>query len=245
MRLPNISNISFNPKKLDPYLYSFGLKVNAENRAVTEKGPFTEVNEYLNRQWARLERLSRNNDPKFWKLADHLIRSSKSLRMLALSNVRPGWYKDYSEEQIYRELRKLNGICYRPDKCFEIIRTPIPKPDGGVRFINNPGIAYRMYLWMMNQTYGVWFNHRINKSQHGHRKGRGSVTCWKEILDQVNKYDYIYEFDYKKFHDMINRRVLMKALMEAGVPDQQVVKLVNLQSAYCKGTDSSDPMRMQ
>ena len=245
MRLPNISKITFSPKSLDPYLYSFGLKVNAENRARLEQGPFQEPNEYLDRQWTRLRKLSKSNDPRFWKLADHLIRSSKSLRMLALSNVRPNWYKDYSEEKIYEELRRLNGICYRPDKCFEIIRTPIPKPDGGVRYINDPGIAYRLYLWMMNQVYGVWFNDRINESQHGHRKGKGSVTCWEDIMNEVDKYDYIYEFDYKKFHDLINRRVLMKALIRIGVPDQQVVRLINLQSAYCKGTDEQDPMRMQ
>ena len=70
--------------------------------------------------------------------------------MLALRNVRPNWYKDMSQRKVINCLTKLNGICNRPRRTFEIMRTAIPKTDGTKRFINAPRLEVRLYLWMCN-----------------------------------------------------------------------------------------------
>lgn len=242
--LPNIEGLKMKEKVLDPYLYKFGLEKNLGNRFEGEMSSKNKrLNRYLRYQERRLNLLSSNNDPKFWSLVNHILRTSKALRMLALMNVKPNWYKECREEDIKYELKKLNHICNRPPLTYEVTRTGIPKPDGGTRFINNPGIAWRCYLWMMNYLIGFWINPRINPEQHGHRPGKGSITCWKSIKSRVEEYPYIYEFDYKKFHDRIDRMTLMSALFAADIPEEWVEKLINLQSPYVRGLDPKDPMR--
>lgn len=117
------------------------------NRALRESKPkFTlnknrDINRYLVRQQNRLAKLSKSDKVKFWKLAEHLLRSSKSLRLVALRNVRPNWYKDTQFVRVENWLTQLNQICYRPTETFEINRIGIPKEDGQTRFINDPGVA--------------------------------------------------------------------------------------------------------
>lgn len=81
--------------------------------------------------------------------------------------------------------------------------------------------------------------------QHGHRVGRGTITVWKKILKDVIGAQYIYEFDYKKFHDRIDRVRLSKALINFGFPLEIARKLIHFCSTYVKGLDEKDPMRMQ
>ena len=238
--IPNVSKFLIGRKLLDPFLYKFGLVKASERERIYEKGNNNKINRYLRYQDKRIRKMASENDPRFWELIEVLRKSSKAYRLLALMNVRPLWYKDMNWKSLVRCLRRLNGICYRQRDCFRITRTAIPKPDGTKRFINNPGVSWRMYLWMLNHFVGVWINRRINESQHGHRPGKGSVTCWKEILDSIDHYEYIYEFDFKKFHDRISRRILVKALRSMDLPDKWLKRLVNLQSPYVLERDSED-----
>ena len=243
--IPNVEQLTMKPKCLDPYLYKFGLKKNLGSRVETTRSSSNrKLNRYIAYQRKRLLKLSRTDNEQFWKLNDHLVRSSKAFRMLGLINVRPNWYKDYSWKEIQKELKTLNGICYRPKSTYEIRRTGIPKPDGGTRFINDPGIAWRIYLWIENHIAGYWFNERVSPKQHGHRPGKGSVTCWKDIMARVDKYPYIYEFDYTKFHDRIDRHLLMRSLQFMGVSDERVRKYLNLMSPWIRGFDEKDSARM-
>lgn len=232
---------------LDPFYLQFGVeKKIRDGKPTFVLGNNGGVNRYLKRQMKRLERLSREDRPaQFWKLARHLLRSSKALRIVALRNVRPHWYKSVTTEKVGDWLRELNGICYRPRETFEINRTAIPKDDGTKRYINDPGVPWRMYLWMWNFMLHFFLKDKINPSQHGHRPGRGSVTCWREILSNVNEYKYIYEFDYKKFHDLIGRKYLLQALLNFKFPKSVAIDLVHLCSPYVRGTDSDDPLRLE
>lgn len=232
---------------LDPFYSQFGIKkVMRDGKPSFILGENGGTNRYLKRQMKRLEKLSQGNKPvRFWKLARHLLMSSKALRMVALRNVRPHWYKSVSQDKVRDWLRELNGICYRPRETFEISRTAIPKDDGTKRYINDPGVPWRMYLWMWNFMLHFFLKDKINPSQHGHRPGRGSVTCWREILDNVNKYKYIYEFDYKKFHDLIGRKFLLQALLNFKFPKSVAIELVHLCSPYVRGTDKDDPLRLE
>lgn len=231
---------------LDPFYLKFGIeKKMRDGKPSFVLGKNGGVNRYLSRQMKRLERLARVSPVRFWKLGRHLLRSSKALRIVALRNVRPHWYKSVGKDKVKEWLIELNGICYRPRETFEITRTAIPKDDGTKRYINDPGVPWRMYLWMWNFMLHFFLKDKINASQHGHRPGRGSVTCWREILDNVNKHRYIYEFDYKKFHDLIGRKFLLQALLNFKFPKSVAVDLVHLCSPYVRGTDSEDPLRLE
>lgn len=216
-----------------------------KNREINfDRGENQRVNRYLKYQMQRLRGL-KNQPTEFWKLAELLLRHSKCFRMLALRNVRPNWYKDYKLSKILRSMKVLNGICNRPRRNFEITRTGIPKPDGGIRYINDPGISWRCYLWIINCMLNIYLEDRLNSRQFGHRKGKGTIGAWKEILNNFSTYKYIYEFDFKKFHDNIERSTLIKAMKFMDIPENWIIKLGNLNAAYIKRCDKEDPMRKE
>ncbi|CAO3674994.1 unnamed protein product [Rhizopus stolonifer] len=56
---------------------------------------------------------------------------------------------------------------------------------------------------------------------------------------------YIYEFDYTKFHDLIDRRALANALVIFGFPMYVARTLIHLNSPYVRGANPDDPMRLE
>lgn len=202
------------------------------------------INRQLKMMLRRLKFMSQEGrNDHYWKFASLMLKKSKSLRMLALRNVRPNWYKDMSMKDLIRTLYGLNGICFRPRKTFEIKRTAIPKDDGSRRFINAPDLKSRLYLWMVNFFLGIFLEDKLNPNQFGHRHGRGSADAWRKILEVEKDYKFVYEFDFKGFHDEIRRHFLVKALTNIGVSEEWTIKLGNLCSAYVKDVSPDDPFR--
>lgn len=98
LNVPNIRHMELAPKiGTDPFLDLFvGIKkVLRPGSPEFTKLADSKIEKYLRYQQKRLFLLSVNKEyDKFWKLANHLIRSSKAFRMLALRNVRPNWYRE-------------------------------------------------------------------------------------------------------------------------------------------------------
>lgn len=136
LNLPNVRSMRLG--KIigeNPFLKLYGIKkVLRLNAPKLEKLTSGKTERYLKMQQIRLMKLQQQGDAmRFWKVALNLLSKSKALRMLALRNVKPNWYKEAKFSKIEAELQKLNGICYRPAPCFEIKRTSLPKPDGSLR----------------------------------------------------------------------------------------------------------------
>lgn len=240
--IPNIRDMVLGVKLgFDQNLMRFGVKKVLRSEAPTfEKGQNSKLERYLSYQQKRLEKLSSDPD-RFWTVANTLLQRSKSFRILAIRNVRPNWYKDTEWKRVRCWFDDLDRICSDKPNTFEIRRTAIPKPDGDVRYINDPGVPMRLYLWMLNLMLHYWLKDRLYDGQHGHRSGKGALTCWREVLGLMNKYQYVYEFDYKKFHDQIDRKILMESLLRMGIPLSVSARLVELSSAYVTVLDKNDP----
>jgi len=137
LNLPNIRTMELPPKiGTDPYLDLFEniKKVIRDGKLEWAKLADNKTERYLRYQQVRLAKLAQSGKyERYWKLANHLTKSSKAFRMLALRNVRPNWYKDSKWTEVHKWMKKLNQISYRPSETFQIIRTPIPKPDGTTR----------------------------------------------------------------------------------------------------------------
>lgn len=237
-------------------LPNFKLKWNQIERLIKDNtievggaGKFSQgINARINRNLTMMIRRLRymaadQRNEHYWKFASLMLKKSKSLRMLALRNVRPNWYKDLSMKDLIGTMHALNGMCYRPRKSYEIFRTAIPKDDGKKRFINAPKLDVRLYLWMTNFFLGVFLENKLNPRQFGHRHGKGAADAWREILKHQHGYKYIYEFDFKGFHDEIRRHFLVKSLTNLGVSEEWVIKIGNLCSAYVRNVDPNDPFR--
>lgn len=247
LKLPNVRSMKLGERLgTDPFLALFGInKVVRASAPEFAKATSNKINRYISHQQKRLVVLQQKGEyVKYWKLAMHLLKSSKAFRCLALRNVRPNWYKEVSWAEVQEWLIQLNGQCYRPRSTFKIIRTAIPKDSGGVRWINNPGEAQRMYLWEWNLFLTLFLNPGTHPSQHGHRMGKGSVSCWEELIKYIDA-PYIAEYDLRKFHDSINRKYLAEALQRRGFPEDIIQSLIHLCSPYVLHADDSDPMKLK
>lgn len=163
----------------DPFLEIFGLKKAVRKGSPqTTVGPNSKLERYVMNQQRYLWKLQRRGRTDlFWKTAERLLRSSKAFRLLALRNVKPNWYKDTEWKKVQQWMIELNHICYRPPETYEINRSNIPKKDGGIRYINDPGVPWRCYLWMWNLMLHYFVNPLLNENQHGHRAGRLRRPC--------------------------------------------------------------------
>lgn len=248
--LPNVSLVGLGKKiGMDPFLHLYqGIdkivrKGGMWSRRLTED---RKVERYIYWQQRRLAKYqAEGRTDAFWSLALRLLKRSKAFRLVALRNVRPNWYRHDEWHKVEKWMRKLNEICYRPAATFEIHRRAIPKEDGSLRWINDPGVPWRMYLWMWNLMLNYWLNPLLNENQHGHRAGKGALTAWRVILKEVLKAENIYEFDFAKFHDSINRAFLTDALLMRGVPKDVTKTLMHLSSPYAIGHDDRDKIRVK
>jgi len=228
--IPNIKAMWVKVLGWNEELLKFGIH-KKERDLLFVKNKNNKVNRYLKYQFKRLKN-SDSNGEKFSKISLLLISKSKSFRMLALSNVRPNWYKDMKWNQVENTLKTLNGICQRPRDYYRFKRVPFPKDNGTFRYLTVPPLEMRMYMWMVNCVLHFYFEDKLNVHQYGHRKGKGLVEAWKTLADNINKYPYLLEFDLKRFHDTIDHKYLAKALSDFGLSVPLVRKITNLQSPY-------------
>jgi len=239
--IPNIRKMWIETLGTNKDLLDFGI-LKKERNIHFEQNKNNKVNRYLKHQFKRLENSVKRdqlNNSKFNNISLLLIQRSKSFRMLALSNVRPNWYKDITWSSVTNTLHRLNGICHRPRDYYRFKRVPIDKDDGTKRFLTVPDLEIRLYLWIWNCVLHFFYKDKLNKNQFGHRKGIGLVNAWKTLADNIHKYPYLLEFDLKKFHDTIDHKFLSKALFNTGLEIPMIRKLINLQSPYMR--EDPDP----
>lgn len=75
---------------------------------------------------------------------------------------------------------------------------------------------------------------RLHESQHGFRPRRGTLTAWKVVLSEVIQAKDIYEFDLRKFFDLINLDSISAKLAQKGVPIQIVRQLYYINTCAAK-----------
>jgi hypothetical protein len=200
------------------------------------------IKRYITIQVRMLENL-RNDPTKYWSKASKLAEKSMGFRLLALRNVRPNWYKDLSVNQLVRTWWKLDNIARNSFPYKRIERVAIPKADGTNRYLSVPSLENRLYAWLINYLLSIYFQTRLSKHQHGHRKGIGTVTAWKDILTNVKDCRYILELDYKDFHNSIDRRFLIESLHHFGVNEEWCERINHLNSPYVVKLDEKDPWK--
>jgi hypothetical protein len=69
---------------------------------------------------------------------------------------------------------------------------------------------------------------KIHPNQHGFVPGRGTMTAWKTIINEVIKAKDIYEIDLKRAFDSVSLSYIAKTLHKYGLPRDLVKQLVLL-----------------
>jgi len=176
----------------------------------------------------------RKDPDGFWSIVWRLLRFSLSFRIVALCHVEPHWFKKLSGPQVRDLLKEVGELAQRDATEFTVKEVEIPKPDGGVRILSVPPLKWRLYLYMINLMLSFFLDDFISENQHGHRKGKGVGSAWKDILDVTVHYRNIWEFDFADFHPSIPYELIEKALLKFGLNSSWVERIMKLNSPLVK-----------
>jgi len=58
----------------------------------------------------------------------------------------------------------------------------------------------------------------LSMNQHGFLPGRGVITAWKDIFENVINRDNIFEYDLKGFFDNVKLKSIEQFLLDIGTP---------------------------
>jgi hypothetical protein len=204
--LPNVSRLWLRNNKLDPLFAKHGLakKLAPEMEFEARSHRIKAANRYLRIMHANLSKLLDRNQPiMFWILALRLMQKSKVLRAVALRKLDSNWFRAFKFGHVKLLLRRLDSYIFNLQEQMHIVRNYASKvkPDGSKTYrpIGNPGYADRMYLYLWQSFFVMFFYKHISMSQHAYIPGRGVATALSELstLLRTSKYKFVYEFDLK------------------------------------------------
>lgn len=202
-KLPNVRAFEIEINSWDELFAYFGIKKRLAPLMTYEKYQNGSMNRYLQHQLLRLIKY-RNEPMIYWTIAFYLLRRSLTFRVLAVNHVYPQWQRKENYYTIKGWLRKVENIAKDMDDKLVYHRVYIPKNEETWRPLGVPSPAWRIWLHMWNQVLSVYMQERMPKCQHGFMPGRGTLTAWVDILNKVEKYPDIWEFDLSKFFDCVS-----------------------------------------
>jgi len=206
---PNVSKFEVQIGPLD-WLYAlFGFAVRVKTSNVMIRNHLNGVaNRALFMRYYELYLLiEEGNFQRYWPAALRLLRK-REYQLVSLNYVIPDWYKRLSCKRVDSIVRNVSKLCSNLESSIVFKRVYIDKANGKKRPLGVPSYEWRIYLHMINNLLVLARRNRMG-NQHGYFPGRGCHTVWKEIIDNIDKYKYIYEFDLKGFFDNVDlRRIL-------------------------------------
>lgn len=186
------------------------------------------------RRWVRhqLNRLEnqRHNPRNFWKIAKMLMRSP-SFQITCYQEIFPGWHRTEKYWKVWSTIKTyykkyLTGEL-PPGYEYHITTLPeINKPEG--RPLSVPAVHDRLRHRMLYHILYSYLKPYIASNQHGFIPGRGTLSCWRDIIKgEIYKQPYIYEYDFKKFYDRIDLSALKKLLTALDIPEEVTLEIID------------------
>lgn len=225
-QIPDVSSIQVKTTSTDSLFEYFGIR-KARTKAKIDIIPWNnrKYNRYLQ---FRLQRLKKLNSERYWKEVQQLLESSNVIWMTALRSIIPKWHRDYPYWYIKSQLKKAKKLATKELKVMSTVRVYIPKPNGKSRPLGVPSLSWRLYLNLLNNFMVLHLKDKVNIRQHGFIPGRGTMTAWKEILEEVVKSKDIYEIDLKNAFNSISTKHIAKTLDKYGLPKWLVSQIIML-----------------
>jgi len=172
-----------------------------------------EYNEYLERQMLRLSKYAVEGElEKYLYLADILMTKSVSYRSKMWNEVdRDVIHRKPAE--VDRIWRKITKLCESRSSNLNYKRVWISDPGKSEKYtrpLGVPTLEWRIYSRMKLDIIERWFKGQglLTSWQHGGRSGKGTLSCYKEVLPKYLQYKNIFEFDIKGFFNNISHEVI-------------------------------------
>jgi hypothetical protein len=172
-----------------------------------------EYNEYLERQMLRLSKYAVEGElEKYLYLADILMTKSVSYRSKMWNEVdRDVIHR--SPAEIDRIWRKITKLCESRSSNLNYKRVWISDPGKEEKYtrpLGVPTLEWRINSRMKLDIIERWYKGQglLAPWQHGGRSGKGTLSCYKEVLPKYLQYKNIFEFDIKGFFNNISHDVI-------------------------------------
>lgn len=113
------------------------------------------------------------------------------------------------KDNLYKLWNRLSSGSYYPPPVKGV---PIPKKSGGVRLLGVPTVADRIAQMVAKITLERLLEPMFHQDSYGYRPGRSAHDAVGLVRQRCWRYDWVVEFDIRKFFDSIDHNLLMRAL---------------------------------
>lgn len=164
----------------------------------------------------------KNYSPEiFWKTAWNLMNHCTPWIICALRRIDINWDSKWHLTKIEKMLCDYYRILDRKDNYMEKKRFWIQSPPGRLRPLTIPTLPWRLYSAQMALFLDIWLRKTLPPNQHAYTYGRGTMTAWKQILNELiiqRPLTALFEFDLEKFFSTIDLNKLKGRLEIIGTP---------------------------
>lgn len=222
-RIPDVKNLTIQLKGWIPQLALLGLTKKHDPVIIYEKYGNACLNRYIIHQCIRMNQaVTKKNYKLFWTIAWSILTRSNTFFVVALHHIKPDWHRTLSMTSVFRIMEAYKKIRRDPTPNLNYTRILIPKDDGSERPLGVPTLTWRIYLHNWTNILSILLVPQISKSQHGFIPGRGTLSCWKELLTKIED-PYIYEFDLKKCFDNIDIFKTLTTIFELSKTPEHII----------------------
>lgn len=166
-------------------------------------------NKYLAKQFRRLEKYARDGNLNHFNFLVSKLLTSYAFQIYSYNTVCDKWTSIPNISTIKYHLRYLRKLCHDKSTDLDMKRVWIDKkPGDAARPLGVPTMVWRVYMRMLTHLGESFVRGKglYSDFQHGGRSGYGVQTCLIQMLNLLEKFDRIYEFDLKGFFDHVSKR---------------------------------------
>jgi group II intron reverse transcriptase/maturase len=118
-------------------------------------------------------------------------------------------FEENLANNLYALWNRMASGSYLPSPVKEV---PIPKRNGGIRFLGVPTVADRVAQTVVKSYLEPKLDPLFDEDSYGYRPGRSAKDAIRVTRERCWKFNWVLEFDVKGAFDALDHGLIMKAL---------------------------------